>query len=199
MADVEKSLKKMGLIIDRLVQKVEEMDRRLKALEEGQRTAPGGGKMGGEKVGAVSKGNESATAPGATGPSFGKTLGTSFLGSLAGAVAGMGLYNLLFNDDVAPQAMAEKMGVDTSALEGFALDGLEEKIEGLDEKLDELDKELDDMLAQVEEFDDGITDADFEEMSLDDYLASEEGGDLFDTDFGGDFGGGDFGSGFDDV
>ncbi len=131
MADIQKSLQKMALILDRVVQKVEEMDERLKRLEQKVEAK--------ENLDSVSKSN---------------SFKGSFLGPLAGVVAGMGLYHLLFDDDITPQDMAQQMGV--------------EQLEGFEDKFEEIDNELDEILAQMDE------EFDFDHISLDDYLASEE-------------------------
>ncbi|MRI84109.1 MAG: hypothetical protein C6I00_06785 [Nitratiruptor sp.] len=172
MANVEKSLQKVALVLDRLVQKVEEIDKRLKRVEE--RVLNSSQEEGRENKGPgrgmeLSKGNmapsQEALSPRST-SSFGANAGASFLGSLAGVVAGMGLYHLLFDDGVEPKEMAEKMGMDESALEG-----IEERLAGIEEQLEDLDQELDALLAQEE--DGGLDGEEF--VSLDDYLASEEG------------------------
>jgi predicted nucleic acid-binding Zn-ribbon protein len=151
MADVQKSMQKMALVLERLVQKVDELEQKIERLQQ-QKSG------GDEKSGGVSK---SGTG--------------SFLGAMAGAVAGLGLAHILFDDSIAPQDVANHLGLEPGALEN-----IEEKIEGIDEKLEDMDKELEELLAQTEAFDDGISDEEFEQMSLDDYLASEEGVDDFD-------------------
>ena len=160
MADMEKTLKKMALVLDRVVKKVEELDERVKKLEE-KKGSFGSADFKREKESDVSKSNVKSTAPSSSSALAG--VGSSFLGSLAGAVAGMGLSHLLFDDKVEPQQMAQQIDGD-----------LEEKIEDIEAKLDNIDSELEELTADVEEFDDGISDADFENMSLDDYLAQEE-------------------------
>ena len=148
MADIQKSMEKMALVLEKLVQKVDELDKKVEQLQQQKST----GGASAQKLGDVSKSSTN-----------------SFLGAMAGAVAGLGLAHILFDDSITPQDVANQLGVEPSALED-----IEEKIEGLDEKLEDIDSELEELLAQTEEFDDGISDEEFEQMSLDDYLASEE-------------------------
>ena len=154
MADVQKSLEKIGLVLDKLVEKVDELDKRVAKLEERNTNISQNTK----KERSVSSSN---TFSGAA---------SSFLGALGGVVAGMGLYHLLFDDDIEPKDFANSLGVDHTKID----------IENIGEKVDELDEELERLIAQVDEFEDGINDDEFEQMSLDDYLASEEDFDDFD-------------------
>ncbi len=141
MADVEKTLRKMALVLDRVVHKVEEIDDRVRKLEHKMEVLEKNVK----KSDAVSK-SDSLPAAG------------SFLGSLAGVVAGLGLYHLLFDDTITPEDLAHQMGMEESGLES------------IEEKIEDIDNEIEDLLAHM----DSIDDEEFEHMSLDDYLASEE-------------------------
>ncbi len=120
MADTENSLKKMALVLDRLTQKVEEMERRLADLE---------------KKAGVSNSSK------------------NFLGALGGVVAAMGLYELLMDKDVKAEELARSLGMDME-----------------EESIDDLLEEFEIDLPELE---------DEEWMSLDDYLASEEGEEEF--------------------
>jgi len=152
MDNVENTLKKMALVLDKVVKKVEELDKRVSRLEQ----SISGGQMEQKDTKSAAQGS----------------FGSSFLGSLAGVVAGMGLYNLLFNNSVSAEDFANKLGVDESEIE--------EKLENIDEKLEDIDKELEELAAGIEPFEDGISDEEFENISLDDYLSQEEGFDDFD-------------------
>jgi prefoldin subunit 5 len=169
MADAQKSMQKIALVLEKLARKVDEVDTRLRRLEE---RVEGGGQKEAAAAQKSAQVTKSDTANAAMG---------SFLGSMAGTMAGLGLFHLIFDDRIEPAAVAGALGVEN------ALGDLEAKVEDLGEKIDTLDQDLDELLAQVEPFDDGVGDAEFERMSLDDYLA-REGGEGFDEGFDADFG-----------
>ncbi|WP_457564524.1 hypothetical protein [Caminibacter sp.] len=178
MNQIENTLKKMGLVLEKLVQKIDELDKRVAKIEE--------------KVGVDEKKFSSAdlkTEAGqnqkvSTSSPLSGGFGSSFLGSMAGAMAGMGLYNLLFNHSVSPVEMGHTLGMDESEIQNV----LEEDISEIDSKLDEIDSKLD-------ELDEKIDSLSNEDVMNTDYFESYE-----EEDLGSDFGGGfdDF-DGFDDV
>jgi hypothetical protein len=171
----------MGLVIEKLVQKVDELDKRVAKIEE--------------KVGVEEKKFSSQDLKAQPQPQQTQTqnqsssglggFGSSFLGSMAGAMAGMGLYNLLFNHSVSPVEMGHTLGMDENEIN----DILEQDMSEIDEKLNEIDSKLDELDNKIDELSDN------NDVMDTDYFESYE-----EEDFGSDFGGGfdDF-DGFDDV
>jgi hypothetical protein len=102
--------------------------------------------------------------------------GSSFLGSLTGSMAGMGLYHLLFDHSVTPESLGQSLGMNENEIDNVDLNEIDEKLDEIDTKLDEIDEKLDENLA-----DNDVMDNDY-------YESYEE--DTGDTDFG---------SGFDDF
>jgi len=79
--------------------------------------------------------------------------GSSFLGSVAGAMAGMGLYNLFFNDDVSAKEVEKNLETDEKETEtnetvNNDLSEIGSKLEEIDAKLAELDSKLDENVAE---------------------------------------------------
>lgn len=171
--NIDATLKKMGLVLEKMVQKINELDARVAKLE--QKALPEAKPQSLQKI---------ETKPSATpqmNPQSGSGFGHSFLGSLAGAMAGMGLYNLLFDKDVSPSQFGRDLGVDANNEE--LLEQIDEKLDTLDEKIDALDDKLD----SIEE--ENMQDID----SLDDLNSFTDDTSASDFDFD------DFGGGFDDV
>ena len=129
------TLQKMGLILEKVVQKIDELDARVAKLEE---------KMEAKKLPAPN--HTKLSPPPQTAQANTSTPSTSwsqsFLGSLAGAMAGMGLYNLLFNHDITPTQLQNQFHTDTQGLDE-SLEQIEEKLDTLDDKLDTLDEKID--------------------------------------------------------
>ncbi len=165
--NLENTLKKMGLVLEKLVQKVDELDKRVTKLEgDGKKFSSGDLKA---------KAPETNSTSGSSSNTFSNSLGGSFLGSMAGAMAGMGLYNLLFNHNVTPVQMGESLGMDSSEINEVLQNDLSEidsKLDEIDEKLEELDAKIDDVASDVEEdvmaneyfesYEDEVADNDFE-------------------------------------
>jgi len=155
--NIENTLKKMGLVLEKLVQKVDELEKRVEMLEENKNK-----KFSSDDF---SK-SQTQTSPNTSSLSTG---GSSFLGSLAGAFAGMGLYNLLFNRNVSPVDMGENLGMEESEINKVLENDLSEidsKLEEIDAKLDELDSKLDgdDIMSNeyYESYEEELGDNDFE-------------------------------------
>jgi peptidoglycan hydrolase CwlO-like protein len=180
MSDLENTLKKMGMVLEKLVQKVDELDKRVAKLEEKLQDK----KFSSNDLKAQSAQPQSSTAPASN---SGSGFGTSFLGSLAGAMAGMGLYNLLFNHNVSAAEFGHEIGLSDNEINSI----LENEMSEIDSKLEEIDSKL-------EEIDSKIDNVASEDIMNNDYYESYEEGLEENTDF---FGGvddfGDFGGDFD--
>ncbi|ACM92508.1 BdrA1 [Nautilia profundicola AmH] len=163
--NIENTLKKMGLVLEKLVQKVDELDKRVSKLEE----SSGSKKFSSEDLKAPQNQKNSTSNVSSSG------FGGSFLGSLAGAIAGMGLYNLLFNHNVSPVQMGESLGMESNEINEVLQNDLSEidsKLDEIDSKLEELDAKIDDVSADLDEdvmtseyfesYEDEIADNDFE-------------------------------------
>jgi len=163
--NIENTLKKMGLVLEKLVQKVDELDKRVSKLEEKNE----------KKFSSEDLKTKPQTQTNSTSSGLSSGFGSSFLGSLTGAMAGMGLYNLLFNHNVSPVQMGESLGMDSSEINEVLQNDLNEidsKLDEIDSKLEELDAKLDDVSADLDEdvmtseyfesYEDEIADNDFE-------------------------------------
>lgn len=155
MENMENTIKKMGLVIEKLAQKIDEMDKRIAKLEE----------RSDNDIKTFSSNDIKASTP--TPPvnnsqpqksSSGGFL-SSLFGSAVGAFAGMSLFNALFNDDVKPDEMAQNMNVDSGELSD-----LEARLNEIDSKLDEVDNKLDDVADNnfVDDDSDVLADNDFD-------------------------------------
>ena len=174
LANIENTLKKMGMVLEKVVQKVDELDKRVSKIEE----KLGEKKFSSEDFKAAQPQNlSSKTSTGG--------FGSSFLGSMAGAMAGMGLYNLLFNHSVTPVEFGENLGMNQNEINEV----LENNFNEIDSKLDELDNKIDELDNKIDELENS------EDVMNSDYFESYEENDT-DDDFGGGFD--DFG-GFDDI
>jgi len=174
MQNIENTLKKMGLVLEKLVQKVDELDKRVKNIEE---------KLVEKKEFSSSdfktQNHQSANA---STTSTMSGFGTTFLGSLTGTMAGMGLYNLLFNHSVTPAQFGHEIGLDDKEID-----------ELLNKEFDEIDSKLDEIDSKLEELDEKIENISDEDVMQNDYFEDYEAED--DLDFYGgvdDFGGDDF-------
>jgi len=170
--NIENTLKKMGLVLEKLVQKVDELDKRVAKLEENEGNS--GKKFSSGDLKATPQSQASSTSSSSSSP-FSNSFGGSFLGSMAGAMAGMGLYNMLFNHTVSPVEMGHSMGMDDSQISEVLQSDISEmdtKLDEIDAKLDELDAKLDDVSADLDEdvmsseyyenYEDEVADNDFE-------------------------------------
>jgi len=168
IANIENTLKKMGLIIEKLVKKVDELDKKINELEKKESK-----KFSSEDL----KSNQSNLNSVSQSSSV-SNLGSSFLGSMAGAMAGMGLYNLLFNNHVSPTEFGQNLGMNEKEISEMLesdFNEIESKLEEIDAKLKELDNKLDENTT--------------EDVMANDYFESYEE----------ELGDNDFDSGFDDF
>ncbi|NPA88141.1 MAG: hypothetical protein GXO01_05475 [Epsilonproteobacteria bacterium] len=134
MQNIENTLKKMGLVLEKLVQKVDELDKRVAKIEE---------KLTEKKL---SSEDFKTDTPKPSTASTSGGLGTTFLGSLAGTMAGMGLYNLLFNNSVSPIEFGHRIGLNDEEVNDVLhheLEDIDSKLEEIDSKLEELDEKID--------------------------------------------------------
>jgi len=165
--NIENTLKKMAVVLDKVVKKVDELDKRVAKLE--MKTLAEKGK---EEI------KNSQQPQGQTQQSgFGMGgFGTGFLSSLLGSFAGMSLFNLLFNHDVSPHEFAQQAGLseeDFSQLEE-KIDSLSEEISQIDQKLDEIDQNIDNLsdiepdtgFADFEPDDTGFDFGGFDDMDM---------------------------------
>ena len=169
--NLENTLKKMGLVLEKLVQKVDELDKRVAKLEgDGKKFSSGDFKV---KPQAQTNSTSSSSSN-----TFSNSLGGSFLGSMAGAMAGMGLYNMLFNHNVTPFQMGESLGMNSSEINEVLQNDLNEidsKLNEIDSKLEELDAKIDDVASDVDE-----------DVMTNEYFESYED-EVVDNDFNGGF------------
>ena len=150
--DIENTLKKMGLVIEKLAQKVDELDKRVAKLEE-------------KKFSSSVK--SSTPALNNTSTSSGSGFLSSLFGSAVGAFAGMSLFNALFNNDVKPQEFANEIGVDENEL-----NEIESKLDEINSKLEEVDSKLDEVANNdyFEDYENELADNDFD-SGFDDFDA----------------------------
>ena len=163
MQNIENTLKKMGIVLEKLVQKVDELDKRVAELEKGS-----GKKFSSQDLKATPQPQQTSSTSNSSSNTFSSSLGGSFLGSMAGAMAGMGLYNLLFNHNVSPMEMGEALGMDESEINNMFESDLEEitsKLDEIDEKLSNMEEKLDEDVMDneyFESYEDEVADNDFE-------------------------------------
>jgi peptidoglycan hydrolase CwlO-like protein len=170
--EIENTLKKMGIVLEKLAQKIDELDKRVAKIEE--KLGDGEKKFSSEDL----KVNPQIQQP-QTRPSSSSSLGgfgSSFLGSLTGAMAGMGLYHLLFDHSVTPESLGQSLGMNENEIDNVELDNIDEKLDEFDTKLDEIEEKLD-----TNEASDDVMDNDYYE------------------NYEGETGDNDFDSGFDDF
>ncbi len=128
--NLENTLKKMGVVLEKVVQKVDELEKRVVNLEQ---------KMLAEK-GREFKENIQTQQPQTQNMQSRTGFGTGFLSSLLGTFAGMSLFSLLFNNSVSAHEFAENAGVSDTDLSE-----IDQKLEEIDQKLEELDEKIDDI------------------------------------------------------
>jgi peptidoglycan hydrolase CwlO-like protein len=170
--EIENTLKKMGIILEKLAQKIDELDKRVAKIEE--KLGNGEKKFSSQDLKAAPQMQQPQTSHSSSSSLGG--FGSSFLGSLTGAMAGMGLYHLLFDHSVTPESLGESLGMNENEIDNVDLDNIDEKLEEIDNKLDEIEEKLDSDVA-----DNDVMDNDYYESY------EEETGDS------------DFDSGFDDF
>ena len=166
MNNIENTLKKMGMVLEKVVQKVDELDKRVAKLEE--RIGENEKKFSSQDLKATPQQNQ---IPQQTTPSTSKSslggFGSSFLGSMAGAMAGMGLYNLLFNHSVTPEEFGKDIGMNDDEIEKV----LEENFDEIDSKLAEIDSKLEELDNKIDSED--VMDSDYFESYEEDLSTSD--------------------------
>ena len=176
MNNIENTLKKMGLVIEKLAQKIDEMDKRLEKIEKN--VGEGEKKFSSQDLKANPQMQQPTTQANSTSKSSLGGFGSSFLGSMAGAAAGMGLYHLLFDHSVSPENLGENLGMSEKEIN----EAMDSNFDDIDERLSEIDSKLDEIDAKLDSDDSGDV------MNSDYYENYEE-----------DEGDSDFDSGFDDF
>lgn len=145
MQNIENTLKKMGLVLEKVVQKVDELDKRVIKIEE---------KLGDNEKKFSSQDFKTAPQAQTLGSSTSNSslsgFGSSFLGSITGAMAGMGLYNLLFNHSLSPVEFGENLGMNQNEIDEV----MENNFNEIDTKLDELDNKIDELDEKIDSLDD---------------------------------------------
>ncbi|WP_457622701.1 hypothetical protein [Persephonella sp.] len=123
MENTEKTLKKMAILIEKISQKIDELDERVQKLE----------------MKSLSQKPETDHSPhkNLTDQSSTQTLKSGFLGSLLGTFAGMSLFNILMDDKVSPEDVARETGISEADLTN-----MEEKLEEISEKIDEIEEKI---------------------------------------------------------
>ncbi len=129
--NVEETLKKMGVVLEKVVQKVDELEKRVINLEQKVLAEKGKELKESERT-SFSQPQQSNLQ------SSGSGFGTGFLSSLLGSFAGMSLFSLLFNNNVSSHEFAENVGVSDTELSE-----IDHKLEEIDQKLDEIDEKID--------------------------------------------------------
>ena len=177
MNNIENTLKKMGLVIEKLAQKIDEIDKRLEKIEknlgEGEKKFSSQDLKANPQIQQTQTNQANSTSKSSLGG-----FGSSFLGSMAGAAAGMGLYHLLFDHSVSP----ENLGVNLGMSENEINEAMDSNFDDIDERLSEIDSKLD-------EIDSKLDSDDSNDVMNSDYYENYEGNE---TD-------NDFDSGFDDF
>jgi len=174
--NLENTLKKMGLVLEKLVKKIDELDKRVANLENKDSEK----KFSSEDLKANPQNQPQPQPQASTSKSSLGGFGSSFLGSMAGVMAGMGLYNLLFNHSVSPDEFGKEIGMSDNEINEV----LESNLDEIDAKLDELDSKMEELDSKLEEL------ADEKDIANNDYFENYEKEDLADSDFN---------SGFDDF
>jgi len=175
--NLENTVKKMAIVLEKVVKKVDELDKRVQRLEM-KMLAKEGSKSENLPQQNISSHQTQQSSP--SGSGFG-SFGTGFLSSLLGSFAGMSLFNLLFNNSVSAEEVAREAGVADDTLAE-----IEEKLDSIDEKLTEIDEKLsEDEVIDTASIDFDTVDTDVD--TLDTGLGYEDidadfGFDDFDTD-----------------
>ncbi len=139
LQNIENTLKKMGIVLERVVNKLDELDKRVshieKKIENNEKTFSSKD----FKTDAQTKQNSISNK---------SVFGNNFLGSILGTMTGMGLYNLLFNHSITPVEFGESLGMNQNEINGILendFDEIDTKLDNIDNKIDELDEKIDKM------------------------------------------------------
>lgn len=161
--NLENTLKKMGVVLEKVVKKVDELEKRVVNLEQKMLANKGQELKESEKL-------QTPQPQQSNLHSSGMGFGTGFLSSLLGSFAGMSLFNLLFNNNVSAHEFAENAGVSD-----VELSEIDQKLEEIDQKLEEIDEKIE-----------NIDDSDLAELD-DEPFKQDFGYDDQDFGFGDDF------------
>ncbi len=145
--NIENTLKKMAIILDRTVKKIDELEKRVSKLE--QQVLSEKGKISEEKT------VQQSIHPQSSGFSS-SGFGSGFLGSLLGSFAGLSLFNILFNNNVSAEEVAREAGVDT------------ESLHEIEQKLDEISQQVEDINQKLEDIETGFENTDFTDEDIPD-------------------------------
>jgi septation ring formation regulator EzrA len=171
--EIENTLKKMGIVLEKLAIKVDEIDKRLSKIEE--KLGDKEKKFSSEDLKTNQQMQQSQMKASSSNSLGG--FGSSFLGSLTGTMAGMGLYHLLFDHSVTPESLGERLGMNENEIENVDLDNIDEKLNEIDSKLDEIDEKLssNDVMENdyFESYEENTGDTDFE-SGFDDFDGFDE-------------------------
>ena len=157
--NLENTVKKMAIVLEKVVKKVDELDQRVKRLEMKVLKEEAEGKTSSTQASTTTAQPQPQPQPQvSSGGGFGG-FGTGFLSSLLGSFAGMSLFSLLFNNHVSAEEVAREAGIDDADLEH-----IEEQLNEIDEKLDEIDEKLEDLDVADADIDTGdfVEPADFD-------------------------------------
>jgi phage shock protein A len=125
--NLENTVKKMAIILEKLAKKVDELEKRVQKLEL-------------KTLAKNDSSNQSYPVPQSNQQPQSSTssFSTGFLSSLLGSFAGMSLFSLLFNNNISAQDVAKETGISEDELSQ-----IEEKLESIDEKLASIEENLD--------------------------------------------------------
>ncbi|WP_297456101.1 hypothetical protein [Persephonella sp.] len=156
--NIENTLKKMAIVLDKVVKKVDELDKRITKLEMKLLAEEG------KKETTTQAQSQQISQPESRSASGIGNFGTGFLSSLFGTFAGMSLFNLLFNNNISAHEVAQQSGLSEDELSEIdhKLDELSQEISQIDEKLDEIDQSIDEITDNSIEPD--ITDFGFDDF-----------------------------------
>ena len=163
LQNIENTLKKMGIVLERVVNKLDELDKRISQIER---------KIENNEKTFSSKDFKTDVQTGQNPISNKGVFGNNFLGSMLGTMAGMGLYNLLFNHSITPVEFGESLGMNQKEINDVLendFDEIDTKLDDIDNKIDELDEKIDKMENEnimnndyFENYEEDIGDSDFE-------------------------------------
>ena len=165
--NLENTVKKMAIILEKVANKVDELDKRVRKLE--MKVLTESAKEENKVVQQTPQTTQSQQSS-----SFGG-FGTGFLSSLLGSFAGMSLFSLLFNHNVSAEEVAKENGFSDEQLAE-----IDEKLANIDEKLEEIEEKINNEQDFTE------TGFSVEDIYRDDII-EETSFDGFDGDFDTDF------------
>ena len=138
MENTEKTLKKIAILIEKISEKIDELDERVKKLEMRSLS---------QKAETEQIQNKNLTEQ-----SSGQSFKSGFLGSLLGTFAGMSLFNILLDDKIIPEDVARETGISEAEISHIEekLEEISEKVENIEEKIENEEIAMEDDLPEVE-------------------------------------------------